>query len=321
VPQHSKTMPPSQVVVDPQEEFIILRTVNQALGGLHPLGPVWVGPHVQALLFSDESQDRGTLVLWRDAQGPGERALRIDLGRSAREVDLWGNVRTPEKMADGLEFMVDAMPRIIRPVSPARVRMLASFKVKPAELQAAVRDFSRVVTFTNTHRSQLSGLLTLRAPPGWRIRPKKVPFDLAAGQSKQVRVSLRIPSNQAAGDYEMIGHLAIESENASDLTMRAPLRVDAPGLDVDVIAYRRGDAMNIVQRITNHTDRPLNLRAFVIAPTQTRSSRLIRNLASGQTVIREYEVSQAGTKPGDHIRVSVEQVGGPLRYNTAIKLN
>ena len=310
-----------KVIVEPQEEFIILRTLSQTLRGLQPAGPVWIGPGMRASLFTSPSQPGGALVVWREAQGLAAQDLTIDLGGDAREIDLWGNVRSPESVEGGRRFSAGAMPRIIRPVSPSRVRMLAGFVVDDPAIQATIREHSRVVAFTNTHESRISGMLRFQSPPGWRIRPKKTRFDLAPGQSTKVDITLRIPSNQAAGDYELLGHLAVESQAFPSLTLRTPLKVDAPGLDVNVMAFQEGEVVNVVQRITNRTDGPLNLRAFLIAPDQNRVSGLIKNLAIGQTAIRKYELPQASTQAGTYIRVSVEQVGGSLRHNTVLKLN
>lgn len=310
-----------KVVAEPQEEFIILRTLNQTLRGLDPAGLIQIGPDVWASMFTNPSQGDGALVVWREAQGPDSKSLTIDLGADAREIDLWGNVRSPESVGEGRRIRVDAMPRIIAPVSPARVRMLAGFVVDDPAIQATVREHRRVVRFTNTHESRISGILQFQPPPGWRIRPKKVRFDLTPAESTEIEIALRIPSNQAAGDYELIGHLAVESEEFPDLTLRTPLQIDSPGLDVNVMASREGGVVNVVQRITNRTDGPLNLRAFLIAPDQDRVTGLIKNLAAGQTVIRSYEVPRASAPTGNHIRVSVEQVGGPLRHNAVLKLN
>lgn len=310
-----------KVIVEPQEEFIILRTLNQALRGLQPAGPIWIGPGMRASLFTSPTQHDGALVVWREAQGLSAEDMTIDLGGDAQEIDLWGNARSPESVEGGRRFRVDAMPRIIRPVSPSRVRMLAGFVVDDPAIQATIREHRRVVTFVNTHQSRISGMLRFQSPPGWRIRPKKTHLDLAPGESAKIDITLRIPSNQAAGDYELVGHLAVESQAFPRLTLRTPLKVDAPGLDVNVMAFQDGGVVSVVQRITNRTDGPLNLRAFVIAPNQDRVSGLIKNLAAGHTAIRKYELPQTSTEAGTYIRVSVEQVGGSLRHNAVLKLN
>ena len=311
----------NKAIVEPQEEFILLRTLNQTLRGLDPAGPIWVGPGMRASLFTSSSQRDGALVVWAEAQGLATGDLTIDLGADAQEIDLWGNVRSPESVQGGRRFKVDATPRIIRPVSPSRVRMLAGFTVNNPAIQATIREHHRVVTFTNTHDARISGVLRFQAPSGWRIRPKKTRFDLAPTETTKIDITLRIPRNQAAGDDELLGHLTVESEKFPNLTLRTPLKVDAPGLDVNVMAFDQGRVVDVVQRITNRTDGPLNLRAFLIAPGKDRISGLIKNLAAGQTAVRKYEVPRASTPAGAYIRVSVEQVGGSLRHNAVLKLN
>ncbi|MCG8408093.1 MAG: NEW3 domain-containing protein [Phycisphaerales bacterium] len=310
-----------EVVVTPHEEFILLRTLSQTLGDLTPATSVWVGENMTAWLFADRAESQGALVVWADAQESKEHRLSISLGDKARQIDLWGNVRAGKSITDGREFTVGAIPQVIRPVSLWRVKMQSSFTVNEPVLQPTIQDHERIVTFTNTHPSKLTGLLHLEAPSGWRIRPKKVALDLAAGESKPIEFTLRIPSNQAVGHYAVLGHLRVAGNEFPSLTLRAPLQVSAPGLDVNVAAYRRGDVLRIVQRITNRTDDRVDLKAYLISPERARDQRLVRNLAAGKTVIREYEAPNAEKLSGRHIRVSVEQINGEMRHNTVIRID
>lgn len=311
----------NEVIVTPLEEFILLRTISQTLGGLTRVSSVWLDDGVNAWLFTDATENRGALVVWADASENEGRKLLTNLGEEARRIDLWGNVEAGKQVENGREFRVGPMPVIIRPASPWRVKMQSGFALDNPVFESTTQSHERVVTLTNMNSLKLSGVLNLEAPPGWRIRPNKVSLDLMPGQSKSIELTIRMPSNQAAGDYMLLGRLKADGEEFPSLTLRTPLRVNAPGLDVNVAAYRRGDALKVVQRITNRTENDLNLKAYLISPNRARDMRLIRNLAAGQTAVREYEAGEAETLTGRHIRVSVEQINGALRHNTVIKLD
>ena len=308
-------------VVTPAEEFFVVRTLNQALDGLTPAGAIAVSPWIESRLFVDETESRGALVLWSRGEATKDREVVLDVGDKARQIDIYSNVTTGSDARGGLAFSVGAMPTVITPVAPWRVRLSSSFTVRNPQLQPAVREQVRTVNLTNTHSLKLNGVLHLKPPAGWRIRPQKFKINLRPGASGEFEISLRLPTNEPAGDYKLVGRLEVDDEDWPSLTLCAPLAVNAPGLDVNVMAYRDGEVVRIVQRITNHTDDNLRLRAYMLSPNAARDVRFINNLATGQTTVREYEVREAAKLAGRYFRVSVEEVGGPLRHHTAIKLD
>ena len=306
--------------VAPAEEYILLRTISQLLGGLEPIASPWVADGIEAWLFVDEGRESGTLAVWTAGDGDGEIGLVLDLPETARQFDLWGNGRSARAVAGGRSYAVGAMPILIGPVDPRRLKLLTGLRVDDPVLQATVQEHERIITLNNTLEGKLEGILHLEPPNGCRIRPKKILVDLAPGESLRVEVFIRLPTNYPTGDYVLEAHLLMEGEDASDLRMRAPLRVNAPGLEVNVMAFRDGDDMNIVQRITNRTNESLDLRAYLVSPDRTRDVRTIKNLTEGQTVIREYVLKDADKIAGQNVRLSVERIDGSLRQNSVIKL-
>ncbi|MBN2561338.1 MAG: hypothetical protein JXQ75_10455 [Phycisphaerae bacterium] len=307
--------------VIPDEEFILLRTLVQSLGGLEPVAPVWIGHGLQAWLFAGETGDTGAIAAWAEADGTGPQTVVADIGPGARQVDMWANVTETVPLEGGRGFTVDAMPTVLAPVPVWRGRMLSGFAVDEPTFRVTVEEHERIVTLTNPLDKKLLGTLRLEAPTGWRVQPWHLEIDLAAGESAEIAVSFRIPSNQAVGDYALVGRLAIAEEDLGDLTLRAPLYVRSPGLDVSVLTALDGHRLQVVQRITNSTEEGLSLRTFLIAPETPYETRLISNLAPGQTVVQEYEIEDASHLAGRCIRVSAQQVGGPLRNNQVIRLD
>ncbi len=306
------------VVVTPAEEFILFRTLCQTLGGLSPVRPVWLGAGITGWLYSGGDDGRGALVVRTAAASEVDRRLTIDSNKDAHQIDMWGNVSEGNPVRDGLEYRINAMPTIISPVDPRRIEMLADFVIDNAVFQPTVEIHKRTLTIRNARAKKLIGRLQLEAPPEWRIRPRRWVVDLAPGESKRFPFRVRMPTNQAAGDYELLGRLKTDGDNVPELTLRAAMRVSAPGLDVNVAAFREGDAVRVVQRITNVSDNALQLRAYLLAPEQARDQRLIPHLAAGQTAVRRYTIEDAFRLSGRPLRVTVEQIDGPLRNNTIV---
>jgi hypothetical protein len=162
--------------------------------------------------------------------------------------------------------------------------------------------------------------LKLIAPPGWRIMPAVMSVNLAPGQTFSQPVAFHLPSNQPAGPMILTARLRALDDDFEGATLRTPIEVNAPGLDVNAAACVDGDHVRVIHRITNRTDDALRLKSYLVSPDHSRDVRLIRNLAPGQTTVREYRIDEVAGVAGRHIRLTVEQIDGPLRHNAVLKL-
>ncbi len=311
----------SETFAEPFEEFILFRALADLLGGLKPAGDVRIASGAQGRLFASPDHCEGALVVWSDAVSGPSRTVPMDLGDRANAHDLWGNRSRPRVERNEQLLTLAALPVVYYPVAPWRVRMLSDFALDRPTIEPRIEEHQRTLLLRNLHDETVSGLLRLDAPAGWRIRPEIVPIELPPGQSAAIPMALRIPSNQAAGDYALVARLETEDQRLPDLTLRAPIRIAVPGLDVNLMASRSGSALRVVQRVTNRTDGPLDLRCSVIAPGRPRVSQTLRNLAADQTALPEYLLDGAADLAGATIRVSVEEIGGSLRFNQVLTLD
>lgn len=313
----------SDAVVSLDEDIIVVRTLSQSLGGLEPVTAVWMGHGLRAWLFADRPGTNGAIVAWAEGEG-GAQPVRasVDVGPEARQIDLWGNVTAISASSEGGAILVGGAPTVLAPVSPSRIRTLASFGMsESAALQAGIDRQRRVVKLANPYSTRLRGTLALDAPDGWRIEPRKAPVDLASGEQARVEVDVVVPSNQAAGEFVLKGRLSVDGGEPAELVLKAPVSVESPGLDVAVLTRREGTGVEVFQRITNRTQEHLNLRGLLIAPNCPRQTQTISNLPPGDTAVRRYTIENAGRVAGKAVRVSAEQISGPLRHNALIVLD
>ncbi len=306
-------------IVEPTEEFILLRTLAHELAGFERVESVYVAPGVQARLFTSADDSNGVLAVWTDGRAERAANIMLDFGTDAAQIDLWGRRRTVERRPDGIEAAVGAMPTLITPVNPKLVRLSSSFALDEPVLAPTVERHHRILSFVNTTEARIAGRLKLTAPSGWMVAPRIAAIDVNPGETIQVPVRIRLPANQSAGEFELLGRIQTPGDTAASLTLRAQAIVDMPGLDMEVISYREADRMQVVQRITNRTARPLNLRASLTSLGMPRQWRAINDLLPGQSVIRRFELANPDELAGKSVRVSVEQVGGPLRHNKLIQ--
>lgn len=310
-----------EFLVKPAEEIILLRTLSQALDGCTGRREFWLDHGLRAWLFEDETSGKALIAAWTEGDGLGPRQFVADLGEQARRIDLWGNVESPPTVAGGREITLDAMPVLIGPTPLWRARMLAQYRLNDGALQVAVEPTERVLRIANPTPRPLRAALRLYAPDGWNVNPARAELNLAPGESAALPVSFRLPANQGIGEFTLIGRLTFDGPDGGQVTLRAPLHVNCPGLDVSLLTEVAGAGLNLVQRVTNLTDESISLRTYLVAPGAPTNSHTIVNLAAGQSAVREYHIEDARPLRGTHLRVTTQQLGGPLRSNHVIRFD
>ncbi len=304
----------------PHDEFAVFRLLAQALDGLSRITPVWLDHDVTAYLFSAPRAGQGTLVAWTDGEGSAPRRVTSVLGPNVRRIGL--RKTAPVERAEGAwAFELDTMPALLAPVVPWRVEMQAGFALDEPVLPPQVGQQHRTVLLRNTRQVRLHGTLHLEPPSGCRVRPKRLAVDLEPGRSLSAAVTFAIPANYSIGSYRLIGHMMIDGDPAIELTLGTELRVDSPDLSVQVLASVENGGLHIVQRISNVSSQNMRLRAYVIAPRRPRDTRLVADLPPGQSVIREFDIPDAGDLRGESVRVTAEQVDGPAIHNHILHLD
>lgn len=306
--------------VVPLDELAIAHTFAAALTGCDTATPVWIGPDITGWWFSGRERQRGVLIAWTRGDAGEPRRVAMDLGNRVERLDIWGN-RTPEPPGG---ILLGASPSIFENVAGWRVLAQSSLALDNSLVTPMLDTQSRTLTLRNPLPTRLRARLRIATPVGLHISPRVADVDLAAGQTLSLPLDLQVPTNFPAGDHVLPIELKIDGDENAMLTLRTPLTVEAPGLDVQVLAEAEGPRVRIVQRITNRTDRSLVLRSILVAPGRPRTSRTIPDLPPGQSVTRTYFVdapAAAGETASALARVGVEEFGGGLIHNVVVPLN
>lgn len=306
-------------VIRPREELIAFETIARRLGELPDATRLTLHPELESWLFSDAQQSTGAIALW----WPDERNadVTLDLPASVEIHDIWGRLIPTQRTEAGASFRVSGMPVLIGPVLPRRIRGIDSFEVADATLTASIRTQTRDLLLNNPYPVDMVGELLLQGPGGWHLSPRRIPIKLRPGETLKSPIQFKPPSNASTGWYVLRGRLDVGGDGDGSTHVSTPIRVDAPGLDVNVFAHRDGDGIRFVQNITNTADRVMQLRAYLIAPGRPRDARTISHLGAGETAVREYRVDPASDLEGQYVRLSVEEIGGELKSNTVIQFN
>ena len=306
--------------IDLREESLVLRTLGGALRGLKPGPAMWLGGGAEGRLFLHPAEETATLVAYADVSPGSFHTTDVDLGRGLRQMNLWGEVVELPYAENGTRLCLDAVPVVISPVPAWRAMLLASFTVAAPALEAKVAEQERTLHLLNPRATQLRGELLLGLPDEWDVQPRKLRLDIPPGAAAEYPLRFRLPTNQAVGEYVLSGRLEIQDYGAEPLWLRAPVQVDSPGLDVNVLMDFERGGVRVRQRVRNRSDRTLNLRTYLIAADVPCDTHIISNLAPGQTAVREYLLSIGRIVAGRYLRVTVQELGGELRHNQLFRL-
>jgi len=302
--------------IEPCEEYIVFRTVVELLSRSRPVGELYLGPGVHVRTFDRDGV--GMLVAWDDRAGPEGRTHVAYLGAAPEQVDMWGRARPLERFGKGHKIHLLPTPTFVRGAEVWPLKMRASFALDPPAIESSHRLHEHVIRFVNPQGTPISGVLRLKPPPDWEVRPLRIRFSLAPGQEFRTRVTLRFPSNEVAGPKLMTGIFTVDADQTYELTALAPFELGLK--DLEVRSFARIDRNNVIvqQTITNRSGERVDVEGYVLAPGRARQSGVFRRLEPGQTMVRKYVLDNARRLQGRGIRVGLREIRGPRMLNEVL---
>lgn len=311
-----------QVVEEPQELLMVIRTLTSTLSGTTYRGRVPIADGIEAFLFDKNGQ--GIIALW-DRAGRGESCeLSINLGQLPVAVDLWGNVtpifRTAENRKDGkMALTLGATPIFLVDVDGEMAQLRASVALDRPLLESSFEPHVRRLRFTNPYRQAIGGMVRLKAPAGWTLSPPTFNFTLNPGETFERDLRIEFPYNSFAGEKSLRVEVALQADGSATFEVPIPLKLGLSDIGMQTLALRDGDDVVIQQMISNYGDRPIDYTAFALFPGQARQERLVTNLAAGRTTVKKYRFKGAGT--GDSkVRVGIKELAGTRVLNDEVEI-
>ena len=325
-----------QVVQQPDELLMVLRTLTTTLSGATYQGRVPIAEGIDAFLFDRAGQ--GVLALWdRDAVGPGgqrpePRELALNLGARPVSIDLWGNVtplmRLPDdRRAGTVRLSVGPMPTFLVDIDGHLAQLRASVALDRPLVESSFQPHPRRVRFRNPYPNAISGTMKLRAPVGWSINPPTFNFFLNPGETFDRELTLEFPYNSYAGPKTVTAEFLVqgagqgnEGDGNTHFTVPLTLTLGLSDVGMQTIAVRDGDDVVVQQMITNYGDRPIDYNAFAVFPGQARQERLVSGLAAGATTVKKYRFANVGVTGSVKVRVGVKEQEGTRILNDEVAI-
>jgi hypothetical protein len=311
------------LIKQPQELFMIARTLITHLGGATFKGKVPIAPGVEAFLF--ERDGRGIMVLW-DRGGTSEaRQLAINLGDRPLRVDLWGNVSPllsdgESRAAGNMQLKIGKMPILLVDIDAQLAMLRTSVALDRPLIESSFQTHSRRIHFSNPFKTAISGTVKFKAPPGWTLNPATQSFNLNPGETYDHELSIEFPYNSYAGPKVINADFTVQADKTSTFTVPLTLMLGLSNVGTQTMALRDGDDVVVQQTIQNYGDTPIDYNAFAIFPGHPREERLVTNLGAGRTTLKRYRFKNVTVTPGMKIRVGVKEQNGSRILNEEVEI-
>jgi hypothetical protein len=310
-----------QSTQQPSELLMILRTLTATLADTTFKGKVPIAEGVEAFLFDRNGQ--GILAIWDRGTVAGVKQLALNLGPRPTMVDLWGNttslLRAPDDLATGnVRVTVGPMPVFLIDIDGAQAQLRASVAIDQPLLESSLQPHLRKIRFVNPYAQAVSGILGIKAPPGWTLMPATIPFTLSAGQAFEREVQISFPYNSVAGVKTLDCSFHIQGETGSTFNVPLELHVGLENIGMQSIALRDGRNLIVQQTITNYGEQPISYNTFARYPGEVPQEHLVTNLGPGQTIVRRYVFNNVKILKGTTVRVGMKEFDGIRIFNEEI---
>lgn len=313
-------------VKQPEELFLILRTLLQNLSKTTYKGQVPLGESVEAFLFDRNGQ--GILVLWSKS-GSGQTpypVIQLVLGKHPQRIDLWGNlspVLQPKNENGVIELEVGPIPTILIGIDGYLAQLRGSFAFDNPLIESSFKPHVRRLRFTNPYPVPINGRLRLQGPQGWTVVAQQPSFSLAPNETYDAPVTIEFPYSSFAGTKTIDCDVELQGAETRQFKVPVLLKLGLGDIGLSTIALRDRNDIIVQQVITNYSNRPVNYTAYVSVPGSARQERLVTDLNPGKTVIKKYRFNQVrfpDNQAPKVVRSGVKETEGTRVLNEEVQI-
>jgi hypothetical protein len=323
-----------QMVAEPQELMLVMRTLLSVLSGSSFRGTIPIARDIDAFLF--EKSGQGIVVLWNKNDVDKSEPISISLGNHPMRIDLWGNTSpllqltppagddeasTRKRAASGLvQLQVGRMPIILTGVDIDMGRLRSSLCFDQPLIESSFQSHTRHIRFTNPYHQPIGGTLKLHSPPGWNLTPPTFNFTLNAGESFDRELTIEFPYNSVAGPQAFFADFDVQADRHINFTEPLALTLGLSDVGTQCIAFRDLGDVVVQQMITNYGEQPITYSAFANYPGRPRIERLVTSLNPGQTTVKKYRFTRVPADEKSRIRVGLKEVDGNRILNDEVEI-
>jgi hypothetical protein len=303
--------------VEPDEEYLLFKTISGLVGDAKPGPIVAVAEHVRCLAFREHPHS--IVAMWDEAPSSEGRRVAIQLGPASRQVDLWGNATPLHRDEAGRSLVaISAMPVLIDRVDNNAIDFSSSVSLEPAFVESGTELVDHEIVIDCSTALPESGEGTLFPPPGIDVSPRSFSFSACAGEPVRIPVQVRYANNEPAGKKKFTAKVTLSRPGYQ---FEIPLTVDVRMSDLEVSgrAIMEGNQLLLRHTIQNQSQHAVSFRGIAGVPGRQREYQPISNLQPGKTQTLEYRFPDASALMGRKVNLALrESNDGPRKHNLEI---
>jgi hypothetical protein len=290
----------------PGELFLPWRIAALTLGGSEPLGELALPGGSANRVFARPGD--AVMIVWspkpvEEPLGPGE---------DVRHVDLWGRSREVQARDDGLRIEVGPEPTFVTGLSGPVTRWQLGLKLLADRIPSVPGQRHRnAVDFANSFLQGVEGTLSLVAPEGWSVEPRRIDFRLAAGEVAHQPLEIVLPASASSGPQMLRADFEVRAERTWLFSAYRPVHVGLGDVRIEVASQLNGHGeLEVQQRLVSETNHPVRFRCSLYAPQRRLVSTQVI-VPGGGFDLKTYRLPDGKALVGKTLLLEARELGGP----------
>lgn len=290
----------------PGELLLPWRTTAYALAGSRYLGRLQLPGGSPNYVFS-RGRD-AVLMVWN--QQPMSEALY--LGEDVVQTNLWGRRVRPPRDGDDHVLEVDALPTFVQGLNEPLARWRLSVEFDQQRIPSVFgRSHTAALRFTNTFPIGVSGTVRLVMPDGWYTEPEEIHFQLTAGETADVPLSIALPLNANSGAHDVRLDFEIAADRVYRMSVYRQIHVGLGDVEIELSTRLADDGyLEIEQRLINAGEEPARFACDLFIPGYRRQRTQVIQMGRGQDV-KMYRLPGGQSLLGETLWLKARELGGP----------
>ena len=297
------------------ETWLAWTNLGNALSGRRFDGELYA-THTARCLVAANDQDLRIIAYTEHADGYEE--IDIPLGEKTVNVhSIDGRAWTVSNASGVHRLSLSDTPIVISEADSRIVSMASSMSFEPRTFESMRGPQFVEFKIKNPYEYMIEGALEFEAPENWSFEPKRIQVRLEPNTETMLATTVRWTRIPTLGVGSIGVRLVSGGPHGVDAQVEVPFEINSSQLSVTggwARSQHRDDAIVVTAEIQNKGQTPISLEPkSIVALFGRKSAPRISNLKPGERVTRRFLFEgDIENIFGSHIRVSLQEVDGPL---------
>jgi len=174
--------------------------------------------------------------------------------------------------------------------------------------------------FTNRLDREARGLLTLSAPTSWKVEPRRVRFELDAGETQRQPLTITLGQDVTAGPHPIKAEFEVRGEPPLAFCVHRRIQVGMGDVSLELATRLNGQGeLEVRQRFVNRGDVAVDFRCHLFAPGRRPLRADVLALGPDPDV-RTYRLTDGSKLLGETLWLRVEELRGRRVLNYRVRV-